>query len=152
MSEITPCNKIGLTKSDYSGKPSTLCKGCGHDSVTNALIQAYFELGVAPHRVMKISGIGCSSKTPAYFIDRGHGFNSVHGRMPSVATGAKIANRTLTAIGVSGDGDTASIGLGQFCHLVRRNVDMTYLINLRRPIIFGRPKTNGFFIKGGPLP
>ncbi|MBI4405012.1 MAG: 2-oxoacid:ferredoxin oxidoreductase subunit beta [Deltaproteobacteria bacterium] len=121
-------NRIGLSKNDYVGKPSTLCKGCGHDSITNAITQAYFELGVPPYEVAKFSGIGCSSKTPAYFIDRAHGFNGVHGRMPSVATGAKLANRRLTIIGVSGDGDTASIGLGHFCHSARRNVDMTYII------------------------
>lgn len=122
------CNRIGLSKNDYVGKPSTLCKGCGHDSITNALIQAYFELGVSPHEVIKLSGIGCSSKTPTYFIERGHGFNGVHGRMPSLATGAKVANKKLWTIGISGDGDTASIGMGQFCHLVRRNVDMIYVI------------------------
>ncbi len=122
------CNRIGLSRADYTGKPSTLCKGCGHDSITNAIIQAYYELGIQPHQVMKFSGIGCSSKTPTYFLDRAHGFNSVHGRMPSVATGAKLANVTLSAIGISGDGDTASIGMGQFCHIVRRNVDMVYII------------------------
>lgn len=122
------CNRIGLGKADYTGRPSTLCKGCGHDSITNAIIQAYWELAVPPHEVIKLSGIGCSSKTPTYFIERGHGFNSVHGRMPAVATGAKVANGKLWSIGVSGDGDTASIGLGQFCHLVRRNVDMVYIV------------------------
>lgn len=122
------CNRIGLAKADYSGKPSTLCKGCGHDSITAAIIQSYYDLGVPPHLVAKFSGIGCSSKTPTYFVDRGHGFNSVHGRMPSVASGANLANRQLTLIGVSGDGDTASIGMGQFVHLVRRNVDMVYII------------------------
>ena len=128
MDNTSNCNRLGLTKADYTGKPSTLCKGCGHDSITNAMIQAYYELGVPPHEVIKLSGIGCSSKTPTYFIERGHGFNGVHGRMPSLATGAKAANHKLYAIGVSGDGDTASIGMGQFCHLIRRNVDMTYLI------------------------
>ncbi len=122
------CNRIGLAKNDYSGKPSTLCKGCGHDSITAAMIQAYYELGVPPHEVIKLSGIGCSSKTPTYFIDRGHGFNSVHGRMPAVATGAKVANKKLWTIGISGDGDTASIGMGQYCHILRRNVDMIYVI------------------------
>lgn len=126
--EQSNCNRIGLTKTDYTGKPSTLCKGCGHDSITNAIIQAYYELAVPPHEVIKISGIGCSSKTPTYFMDRGHGFNTVHGRMPAVATGAKVANRKLWTIGVSGDGDTASIGMGQFTHLVRRNLDMVYII------------------------
>ena len=124
----TPCNHIGLSKADYGGKPSTLCKGCGHDSITNAIIQAYYDLGLPPHKVMKFSGIGCSSKTPTYFMERGHGFNGVHGRMPSLATGAGLANRTLACIGVSGDGDTASIGMGQFCHLIRRNLDMVYII------------------------
>ncbi len=122
------CNRIGLAKTDYTGKPSTLCKGCGHDSITNCIIQAYYELAVPPHEITKLSGIGCSSKTPTYFVERGHGLNSVHGRMPSVATGAKVANKKLTMIGISGDGDTASIGLGQFMHLVRRNVDMVYII------------------------
>lgn len=122
------CNRIGLAKTDYTGKPSTLCKGCGHDSITNAIIQSYYELGVPPYEIAKFSGIGCSSKTPTYFVERGHGFNGVHGRMPALATGAKIANRRLTTIGISGDGDSASIGMGQFCHLMRRNVDMVYVI------------------------
>jgi len=121
-------NRVGLTLSDYKGAPSTLCDGCGHDAITSQIIKAYYELGIEPHTVMKLSGIGCSSKTPAYFLNRAHGFNSVHGRMPSVATGANMANTTLSIIGVSGDGDTASIGLGQFCHLVRRNVPMIYII------------------------
>lgn len=121
-------NRIGLAKTDYTGKPSTLCKGCGHDSITAAIIESYYQLGVPPHLVAKVSGIGCSSKTPTYFIERGHGFNSVHGRMPAIATGAKIANNDLIMIGVSGDGDTASIGMGQFCHVMRRNLDMTYII------------------------
>lgn len=121
-------NKAGLTKADYKGAPSTLCTGCGHDSITNHIISSFFELGVNPHNVAKMSGIGCSSKTPAYFMSQAHGFNSVHGRMPSVSTGAKIANRNLNMIAVSGDGDTASIGLGQFCHLIRRNLDMVYIV------------------------
>lgn len=121
-------NRIGLAKTDYMGKPSTLCKGCGHDSITAAIIESYYQLGVPPYLVAKVSGIGCSSKTPTYFVDRGHGFNSVHGRMPAIATGAKVANRELVVIGISGDGDTASIGMGQFCHIVRRNLDMTYII------------------------
>ncbi|MCB0404867.1 MAG: 2-oxoacid:ferredoxin oxidoreductase subunit beta [Bdellovibrionales bacterium] len=121
-------NKLNLTKADYAGRPSTLCKGCGHDSITNAIIQAYFELGVNPTQVIKLSGIGCSSKTPTYFMEKGHGFNSVHGRMPSVATGANVANYRLPAIGVSGDGDTGSIGIGQYLHVARRNVDMVYII------------------------
>ena len=121
-------NLIGLTVKDYKGGPSTLCAGCGHDSITNQIVKAFFESGVEPHRIAKMSGIGCSSKTPAYFFSRAHGFNGVHGRMPSLATGAMLANRELVCIGVSGDGDTASIGLGQFCHLLRRNVPMIYVV------------------------
>jgi 2-oxoglutarate/2-oxoacid ferredoxin oxidoreductase subunit beta len=121
-------NRIGLTADAYKGADSTLCSGCGHDSITSQIIKAYYEVGVAPHMVAKLSGIGCSSKTPAYFLNRAHGFNSVHGRMPSVATGSKLANRQLQVIGVSGDGDTASIGMGQFVHMVRRNTDCVYII------------------------
>ncbi len=124
----TPRNDLGLTVRDYEGGMSTLCAGCGHDSITAALIQAFFELNVPPHRVAKLSGIGCSSKTPAYFLDAAHGFNSVHGRMPSIATGANVANRELYYVGVSGDGDSLSIGLGQFSHAMRRNLNMLYLI------------------------
>lgn len=123
-----PRNELGLTIRDYEGGMSTLCAGCGHDSITGALIQAVFELNIPPHRVAKLSGIGCSSKTPAYFMSQSHGFNSVHGRMPSVATGANAANSDLHYIGVSGDGDSLSIGLGQFCHAIRRNVNMLYII------------------------
>ncbi|WP_428100755.1 2-oxoacid:ferredoxin oxidoreductase subunit beta [Candidatus Rariloculus sp.] len=121
-------NKLGLTIRDYEGGMSTLCAGCGHDSVTAAIVQALFELGVPPHRVAKMSGIGCSSKTPAYFLGASHSFNAVHGRMPSIATGAAAANRELYLLGVSGDGDSLSIGLGQFAHAVRRNIDMIYII------------------------
>jgi 2-oxoglutarate ferredoxin oxidoreductase subunit beta len=121
-------NRIGLTLADYKGSPSTLCDGCGHDAITSQVIKAFYELGIEPHKVAKLSGIGCSSKTPAYFLNRSHGFNSTHGRMPSVATGVSLANKDLLLIGVSGDGDTASIGLGQFCHLVRRNVPMIYIV------------------------
>lgn len=121
-------NRAGLTLADYKGAPSTLCDGCGHDAITSQIIKAFYELGIEPHQVAKLSGIGCSSKTPAYFLNRAHGFNSVHGRMPSVATGANVANQSLHLIGVSGDGDTASIGLGQFCHLIRRNVPMIYIV------------------------
>ena len=121
-------NRLGLTLKDYKGGPSTLCSGCGHDSITSQIIKACFESGIEPHQVAKMSGIGCASKTPAYFLNKSHGFNAVHGRMPSVATGAKLANRSLICIGVSGDGDTASIGLGQFCHMLRRNIPMTYII------------------------
>ena len=120
-------NRLDLTMDDYKGGKSTLCAGCGHDAVTNQIIKAFFDAGIEPHRVAKLSGIGCSSKTPAYFLNKAHGFNSVHGRMPSVATGALLANRQLVGIGVSGDGDTASIGIGQFMHLLRRNLPMVYL-------------------------
>ena len=123
-----PTNALGLTRRDYEGSISTLCAGCGHDSISAAIIQAVWELGIEPHRVAKLSGIGCSSKTPDYFLGASHGFNSVHGRMPSVLTGANLANRDLIYLGVSGDGDSASIGLGQFAHLMRRGVNMTYIV------------------------
>jgi 2-oxoglutarate ferredoxin oxidoreductase subunit beta len=123
-----PKNALGFTHRDYEGKISTLCAGCGHDSITAAIIEACFELSIEPHRVAKISGIGCSSKTPDYFLNASHGFNSVHGRMPSVLTGANLANRDLIYLGVSGDGDSASIGLGQFAHIMRRGVNMTYIV------------------------
>jgi len=123
-----PTNSLGLTRRDYEGVVSTLCAGCGHDSVTAALVEACFELELPAHRVAKMSGIGCSSKTTNYFMSRSHGFNSVHGRMPSVATGASLANRDLVYMGISGDGDTASIGLGQFCHAVRRRLNMLYIV------------------------
>jgi len=123
-----PRNSLGLTVRDYEGAVSTLCAGCGHDSVTAAIIQAVFELNIEPHMLAKMSGIGCSSKTPAYFVSQSHGFNSVHGRMPSVTTGANAANRKLTYIGVSGDGDSLSIGAGQFVHAIRRNLNMCYII------------------------
>ncbi|HUG01130.1 MAG TPA: 2-oxoacid:ferredoxin oxidoreductase subunit beta [Longimicrobiales bacterium] len=121
-------NALGLTRRDYEGSMSTLCAGCGHDSVTAALIQAFFELAIPPHRVAKLSGIGCSSKTPTYFIGQAHGFNSVHGRMPSIAAGANAANRDLVYVGITGDGDSLSIGLGQFCHVIRRNTNMLYVL------------------------
>jgi 2-oxoglutarate/2-oxoacid ferredoxin oxidoreductase subunit beta len=121
-------NSLGLTRRDYEGSMSTLCAGCGHDSVTAAMVQAFYELEVPPHRAAKLSGIGCSSKTTAYFLRESHGFNSVHGRMPSVATGANAANRSLMFIGVSGDGDSLSIGLGQLAHAIRRNVDLLYVL------------------------
>jgi len=123
-----PKNELGFTRRDYEGKISTLCAGCGHDSISAAIIQACWELDIAPHRVAKLSGIGCSSKTPDYFLGNSHGFNSVHGRMPSVLTGANLANRDLIYLGVSGDGDSASIGLGQFAHAMRRGVNMTYIV------------------------
>ena len=122
-----PKNALGYTHRDYEGTVSTLCAGCGHDSITAAIIQACFELSIEPHRVAKISGIGCSSKTPTYFLGNSHGFNSVHGRMPSVLTGANLANRDLIYLGVSGDGDSASIGIGQFAHIMRRGVNMVYI-------------------------
>jgi 2-oxoglutarate ferredoxin oxidoreductase subunit beta len=121
-------NRIGLMLQDYKGKESTLCAGCGHDAITSQIIKAFYEYGVDPVRVVKLSGIGCSSKTPAYFLNRSHGFNAVHGRMPAIGTGALLANRDLLAIGVSGDGDTASIGMGQFVHMLRRNVPMIYIM------------------------
>jgi 2-oxoglutarate ferredoxin oxidoreductase subunit beta len=121
-------NKVGYTRRDYEGKISTLCAGCGHDSISAAIIQACWELDIEPHRVAKLSGIGCSSKTPDYFLGASHGFNTVHGRMPSVLTGANLANRELLYLGVSGDGDSASIGLGQFAHAMRRGVRMAYIV------------------------
>ena len=123
-----PKNELGYTHRDYEGKISTLCAGCGHDSITASIIEACYELSIEPHRVAKISGIGCSSKTPDYFLGNSHGFNSVHGRMPSVLTGANLANRDLIYLGVSGDGDSASIGFGQFAHSIRRGVNMTYIV------------------------
>src|SRR6266478_164608 len=123
-----PTNALGYTRRDYEGAVSTLCAGCGHDSISAAIIQACFELSLAPHRIAKLSGIGCSSKTPTYFLGKSHGFNSVHGRMPSVMTGANLANRELIYLGVSGDGDSASIGLGQFAHCIRRGVNMVYIV------------------------
>ena len=123
-----PRNSLGYTRRDYEGKISTLCAGCGHDSISAAIIQACWELDIEPHRVAKLSGIGCSSKTPDYLLGNSHGFNSVHGRMPSVATGANLANRDLIYLGISGDGDSASIGFGQFSHLMRRGVNMTYIV------------------------
>ena len=123
-----PKNDLGYTHRDYEGKISTLCAGCGHDSITASIIEACYELSIEPHRVAKISGIGCSSKTPDYFLGNSHGFNSVHGRMPSVLTGANLANRDLIYLGVSGDGDSASIGFGQFAHSIRRGVNMTYIV------------------------
>ena len=123
-----PKNELGYTVDYYEGSLSTLCAGCGHDSINAAIVEACWQMNIEPHKVAKLSGIGCSSKSPAYFLSNSHGFNSVHGRMPSVATGANLANRDLTYFGVSGDGDTASIGMGQFVHVVRRNLDMVYLV------------------------
>ena len=121
-------NALGFTHRDYEGSMSTLCAGCGHDSISAAIVRACFELALPPHRIAKLSGIGCSSKTPTYMLGQSHGFNSVHGRMPSVLTGANLANRDLIYLGVSGDGDTASIGLGQFAHAMRRGVNMVYIV------------------------
>ncbi len=124
----TRTNQIGLEILDYRGSKSTLCAGCGHNAISERLVEAFYEMGVAPEQVMKMSGIGCSSKSPAYFMSRSFSFNSVHGRMPSVATGALLANKTMRSIGISGDGDTASIGLGQFMHLLRRNLPIIYVV------------------------
>jgi 2-oxoglutarate/2-oxoacid ferredoxin oxidoreductase subunit beta len=121
-------NRLGLAVMDYRGGKTTLCAGCGHNAISERIIDAMYEMGVKPERVAKLSGIGCSSKSPAYFMNRSHSFNAVHGRMPSVATGAMLANRDLMALGVSGDGDTASIGMGQFVHLMRRNLPIIYII------------------------
>jgi 2-oxoglutarate ferredoxin oxidoreductase subunit beta len=121
-------NLIGLTKNDYKGRPSTLCKGCGHDSISARIISVAYDLSIQPTQLIKLSGIGCSSKTPAYFLSQSHGFNGLHGRMPSMATGALLANSSLKAIGISGDGDTGSIGLGQYIHMVRRNVPVVYIV------------------------
>src|SRR5471030_1212605 len=134
-------NKLGYLRRDYEGKISTLCAGCGHDSISAAIIQACWELDIEPHRVAKLSGIGCSSKTPDYFLGSSHGFNSVHGRMPSVLTGANLANRELIYLGVSGDGDSASIGLVQFAHCMRRGVNMVYITE--NNVVYGL--TNGQF-------
>jgi len=123
-----PVNRLGYTHKDYEGAISTLCAGCGHDSISGAIVQACYEMAIEPHRVAKLSGIGCSSKTPTYFLSQSHGFNTVHGRMPSVATGANLANRSLMYLGVSGDGDSASIGMGQFVHAIRRNLNIVYIL------------------------
>jgi 2-oxoglutarate ferredoxin oxidoreductase subunit beta len=123
-----PRNELGYTRQSYEGGISTLCAGCGHDSISASIVQACFDMSIEPQNVVKLSGIGCSSKTPTYFLGNSHGFNSVHGRMPSVATGANMANRDMIYIGVSGDGDTASIGMGQFAHVVRRNLNMLYVV------------------------
>ena len=124
----TTVNLVNLEKGDYRGLPSTLCQGCGHNSISSQIIAACYEMSVDPNRMIKLSGIGCSSKSPAYFLNRSHGFNGLHGRMPSLATGALLANRSIKGIGVSGDGDTASIGIGQFIHLLRRNVPIVYIV------------------------
>src|SRR5512147_318133 len=120
-------NRVGLTVVDYRGLKTTLCAGCGHNAISERILESAFDLGVLPEQVVKLSGIGCSSKSPAYFMSRSHAFNALHGRMPAVATGAVMANRNLVALGVSGDGDTASIGVGQFVHLMRRNLPIVYV-------------------------
>src|SRR5579875_432344 len=121
-------NRVGLEVLSYKGGKTTLCAGCGHNSISERIVECFYEMGIDPWRVAKVSGIGCSSKSPAYFLGQSHGFNAVHGRMPSIATGALLANRSLIGLGVTGDGDTASIGIGQFMHLLRRNVPMIYII------------------------
>ena len=121
-------NELGLTRRDYEGSISSLCAGCGHDSISAAILEACFELSLSAHNVAKLSGIGCSSKAPAYFLNQSHGFNSVHGRMPSVATGANLANHEMLYLGISGDGDTASIGIGQFVHAARRQLNVVYVV------------------------
>ncbi len=135
MSEALPMagaaaqvNAVGLTKNDYRGNPTTLCQGCGHNSIANQIIAACYEANIVPEKIVKFSGIGCSSKSPTYFLNRSFGFNSLHGRMPSLATGALFADTRLKGLGVSGDGDTASIGMGQFKHIMRRNVNMVYIV------------------------
>ena len=168
-------NRIGLQVLDYRGGKTTLCAGCGHNAISERIIDAMYEMGVPPERVAKFSGIGCSSKSPAYFMNRSHSFNSVHGRMPSVATGAMLANKNLIALGVTGDGDTVSIGAGQFVHLMRRNLPIIYIIedngcygltkgqfsatadlgstlksgDLCRPFIFRRQEAAAHHAKGG---
>lgn len=128
VTKAAKVNRIGLEMAPYRGGKTTLCAGCGHNAITERIIDAFYEMGVDPYGVAKFSGIGCSSKSPAYFLEVAHGFNAVHGRMPAIATGSLMANRTLLGIGVSGDGDTASIGMGQFIHLMRRNLPMIYII------------------------
>ena len=133
-------NRINLTEKDYEGAPSTMCRGCGHDAISASVMRAYFENSIDPRKVVKLSGIGCSSKTPAYFLSQSFGFNAVHGRMSAVATGANLANHALMPIGVSGDGDTSAIGLGNFCHMMRRNVNITYIIENNG--VYGLTKAN----------
>ena len=127
-------NRLNLDMTSYRGSKTTLCAGCGHNAISERIIDAFFEMGIDPKRVLKLSGIGCSSKSPAYFLNPSHGFNSVHGRMPSVATGAVLANKTMLAIGVSGDGDTGAIGIGQFVHLMRRNLPLIYITEAIPPL------------------
>lgn len=156
MITVGKTNRIGKAIEDYKGGASTLCKGCGHDSITSSIIKACYELGIDSHHLVKLSGIGCSSKTPAYFLKHSHGFNSLHGRMPTIATGVGMANRTLKTIGVSGDGDTASIGMGHFIHLIRRNIPMVYIVENNG--VYGLTKgqfsataDDGSFLKTGEI-
>lgn len=149
-------NRVGLTEKDYQGSPSTMCRGCGHDAISASIMRAFFESSIDPRKVIKLSGIGCSSKTPSYFMNQAFGFNAVHGRMSAVATGANIGNHSLIPIGVSGDGDTAAIGLGNFCHMMRRNVNLTYIIENNG--VYGLTKgqfsataDKGSVMKGGKL-
>ncbi|MEE9551227.1 MAG: 2-oxoacid:ferredoxin oxidoreductase subunit beta [Candidatus Binatia bacterium] len=149
-------NRVGLTEKDYQGSPSTMCRGCGHDAISASIIRAFFDSSIDPRKVIKLSGIGCSSKTPSYFMNQAFGFNAVHGRMSAVATGANIGNHTLVPIGVSGDGDTSAIGLGNFCHMMRRNVNLTYIIENNG--VYGLTKgqfsataDKGSVMKGGKL-
>lgn len=149
-------NRLGKTQDDYKGSPSTLCKGCGHDSITSSIVRSCFELGVDAHDFVKLSGIGCSSKTPAYFLKASHGFNSLHGRMATIATGVGMANKNIKILGVSGDGDTASIGMGHFVHLLRRNVPMVYIVENNG--VYGLTKgqfsataDDGSFLKTGEI-
>ncbi|MCZ6907515.1 MAG: thiamine pyrophosphate-dependent enzyme [Deltaproteobacteria bacterium] len=149
-------NRVGLIEKDYQGSPSTMCRGCGHDAISASIIRAFFDSSIDPRKVIKLSGIGCSSKTPSYFMNQSFGFNAVHGRMSAVATGANIGNHTLVPIGVSGDGDTSAIGLGNFCHMMRRNVNLTYIIENNG--VYGLTKgqfsataDKGSVMKGGKL-
>lgn len=149
-------NRINLSEKDYQGADSTMCRGCGHDAITASIIRAFFDSSIDPQKVIKLSGIGCSSKTPAYFLSQSFGFNAVHGRMSAVATGANLANHALIPIGVSGDGDTSAIGLGNFCHMMRRNVNITYIIENNG--VYGLTKgqfsataDKGSAMKGGKL-
>ncbi len=149
-------NRVNLTEKDYRGGESTMCKGCGHDAISASVIRAFFESGIDPRKVIKLSGIGCSSKTPAYFLSQSFGFNTIHGRMSAVATGANLANHTLIPVGVSGDGDTSAIGLGNFCHMVRRNVNITYIVENNG--VYGLTKgqfsataDKGSLMKGGKI-
>lgn len=156
-SKKSKTNRIGLLLEDYKGAKSTLCAGCGHDAITSSIVKACHELGLPPNKIQKLSGIGCSSKTPNYFLNQSHGFNSVHGRMATIATGASVANRQMSNLGVSGDGDTASIGLGNFLHMIRRNVPIVYIVENNGCYgltkgQFSATADKGAVIKGAPGP